>query len=164
MLDGALLVVANASLWLGAHSITGYVAHRLPGRWLARDRGVMRLWGWEDRGRCYERLLRVSKWKDRVPEAGAIFAGGVSKRHLEGRSDGSLARFAAEARRAEIAHWTCLLAIPVAVLWNPLVGVVLMAAYGVIANVPFIVIQRYNRARIIHLLRRRAERRARTGR
>lgn len=159
VLDGPSLIAANTVLWAGAHALTGYAAHRLPRRWLTQDRGVLCLRAWERRGRPYERLLHISRWKDRVPEAGALFAGGLSKRHLPVRSRGALVQFAEETRRAEIAHWTCLLAVPLAALWNPPIGIVLMATYGMVANVPFIVIQRYNRARIGHLLDLRGRRR-----
>lgn len=157
-LDAPALIAANTALWLAAHTLSGYAAHRLPDRWLSIDRGPLRLADWEHRGRWYERTLHIRRWKDRVPEAGAAFEGGISKRRLRGRTDADLLGFAAETRRAELAHWTCLLATPVAVLWNPPIGVVLMAAYGFLANVPFIAIQRYNRARIAHLLLRRGTR------
>lgn len=156
--DAALLVAANVGLWVSAHVLTSYFAHRLPARWLGRDRGLLRLASWEYRGRWYERHLRVSAWKDHVPEAGAVFKGGVSKRRLLGRDGQALTQFAVETRRGEIAHWTCLLAVPVAALWNPPAGVAFMAVYGVSANLPCIIIQRYNRARISHVLRRRAGR------
>jgi glycosyl-4,4'-diaponeurosporenoate acyltransferase len=43
-------------------------------------------------------------------------------------------------------------------LWNPPLGVLLMAVYGLTVNAPFILIQRYNRTRAQRLLRRRAAR------
>ena len=52
-----------------------------------------------------------------------------------------------ETRRAELGHWLALAGGPVFALWNPVSGLVLMLAYGVVTNVPFIAVQRYNRQR-----------------
>jgi glycosyl-4,4'-diaponeurosporenoate acyltransferase len=75
----------------------------------------------------------------------------VSKRRLTV----DLERFAAETRRAEIAHWLALAGTPAFALWNPPIGVVLMAVYGIAANVPCIAIQRYNRTRAQRAVARR---------
>ena len=149
-------LVANVVWWAGAHTGTGYAAHRLPASRLQSD-------GWLLRDRPFEphlyRWLGVRRWKDRLPEAGALFAGGISKRHLPDL----LETFVVETRRAELAHWWALAAGPVSALWNPLLGVVLMVAYGVAANAPFIVIQRYNRPRAQRVLARRARLARATG-
>jgi glycosyl-4,4'-diaponeurosporenoate acyltransferase len=64
--------------------------------------------------------------------------------------------FARETRRAELAHWWAMCCGPLFVLWNPPLAAVLLVAYGVFVNLPFIVVQRYNRARLQGLLERRA--------
>jgi len=157
MIDVPLLVsfgawgtlAADVVGWAVIHSATGYAAHRLPTRRLEAD-------GWGLRVRPFElalyRRLGVPRWKDRLPEAGALFPGGISKRHLPD----SLEVFVRETRRAELAHWWALAAGPVFALWNPPLGVVLMVLYGIVVNAPFIAIQRYNRARAQRLLHRRA--------
>lgn len=155
-------VLANVAWWGAVHAGTGYLVHRLPRRRLQRDRGPLRLsWG-ERAGRPYERL-RIRRWKDRLPEAGALFSGGMSKRCVPSSADGGLERFAVETRRAELGHWLALLGGPPAILWNPPAGAVAMVAYGVLVNAPFIVVQRYNRARVARLLRRAAERSSTEG-
>lgn len=151
----AVNVAGSAALQAG----TGWIAHRTPEDRLQRDGPVLRLRAVEDDGRWYERRMRIRRWKDRVPEAGAFFAGGRSKRRLPGRSTGDLERFAVETRRAERGHWLALSGAPLFALVNPPLGVVLMLAYGLGSNLPFIVIQRYNRARIARVLRRRQRRR-----
>jgi glycosyl-4,4'-diaponeurosporenoate acyltransferase len=141
-------LVANVLWWAVAHAGTGYAAHRWPPSRLQTD-------GWLLRGRAFEprlyRRLRVPAWKDRLPEAGAVFDGGISKRHLPD----SIETFVVETRRAELAHWWAMAAAPVSAVWNPWLGAVLMVAYGIAANAPFIVIQRYNRPRAQRVLSRR---------
>ena len=149
------LAVANIAVWGAAQGGSGYIAHRLPSQRLDHDGPLLRLRSWESGGRFYERRLSIQSWKDRLPEAGALFAGGMSKRKLPGRGRDDLERFAAETRRAERGHWLSLIAIPVSALWNPPLGIALMSTYGLAINAPFIAIQRYNRARIGRMLSRR---------
>lgn len=147
-------VALNVGAAVGASFAAGYWAHRLPPARLVRDGPVLRLRRLEAGGTVYRRL-GVHRWKRYLPEAGDYFRGGQSKRRLPGFGAGALRRFAAETRRAERAHWAALaLVIGVPALWNRPPGVVLMALYGVAANAPCIVVQRYNRARIRSIERR----------
>jgi len=153
-------LVADVLGWAVVHSGTGYAAHRLPSARLQADGWLLRVRSFEP---ALHRRLGVRRWKDRLPEAGALFPGGVSKRHLPA----SIELFVRETRRAELAHWWAIAASPVFALWNPPFGVVLMVAYGLAVNAPLIVIQRHNRVRAQRLLRRRASRgasAAQTGR
>ena len=143
--DVLTVALANVAWWAFVHTATGYAVHRLPVSVL--QRGGVRPW----ERRAYERVLRVRRWKDRLPEAGALFAGGVSKRNVR-RS--SVERFVVETRRAELGHWLAMLGGPVSVLWNPIAGDVAMVAYGVLVNAPFVVVQRYNRARALRVIGR----------
>ncbi|HEX2574723.1 MAG TPA: hypothetical protein VHK88_00150 [Aquihabitans sp.] len=156
-LSNLAILAANVALWAVAHAGSGYVAHRLPLDRLQRDGPLLRLRAVERGGRLYERL-GIRRWKDRLPEAGALFRDGLSKRSLPGGRAEGLERFAAETRRAERGHWLSLTCLPLFVLWNPPVGVALMVAYGVLVNLPFIAIQRYNRARVQRVLARRRDR------
>jgi glycosyl-4,4'-diaponeurosporenoate acyltransferase len=152
-----LTVLVDVVAWGVFHAATGYAAHRLSDERLTQDGWLLRARGFEDGGRCYRRL-RVDRWKDKVPEAGALFAGGVSKRELPARDVPGLQLFVRETRRAELAHWWALCCGPVFALWNPPLPAALLAGYGVVVNLPFIVIQRYNRFRTQALLSRLARR------
>ena len=66
-----------------------------------------------------------------------------------------LGRYLVETRRGELAHWAIMAAAPLFLLWNPWTIWLLMVAYAVVANLPCIVIQRYNRARLLRILKRR---------
>lgn len=154
----ALTVVVDVIAWGFFHTITGYAAHRLSDERLSRDGWLLRPRRFEAGGRFYRRRLQIHRWKDRVPEAGALFAGGLSKRHLPAHDAAGLQRFVRETRRAELAHWWAMACAPLFVLWNPPLPSVLLVAYGVLVNLPFVVIQRYNRVRIQSLLERLARR------
>lgn len=152
----AVAVLLNVALWAGAQIGAGYAAHRLTPAQLDRPRRILGLRRFEQGGRWYERRLRISRWKDRVPEAGAYFAGGVSKRSIGGRTDDDLELFRRETKRAELAHWWSFLPLPLCLIWNPAAGAALMTAYGICVNLPMVAIQRYNRARIERILARRS--------
>ena len=149
-------VAANVVAWGAIHAGTGYLVHRLPVDRLRRDGWLLRERRVERGGRRYERV-GIRRWKDRLPEAGAVFAGGTSKRSIPGGRAG-LDRFVVETRRAEVGHWLAMACGPVAALWNPPLGAGLMVAYGVAVNAPFIAIQRYNRMRAARVRRRSTER------
>jgi glycosyl-4,4'-diaponeurosporenoate acyltransferase len=158
----ALTIAVDAVAWGVFHAATGYAAYRLDERRLSRDGWLLRPRRFETAGRWHRRRLRIHRWKDKVPEAGALFRGGVSKRHLPAYDVEGLQLFVRETRRAELAHWWAMSCGPVFVLWNPPLAAALLVGYGVVANLPFIVIQRYNRFRIQALLERRS--RSRTER
>ncbi len=158
-------VAVDVVAWGLVHAGAGYAAHRTSVAWLSRDRPLFRERRVEGGGRLYTRRLRIARWKDRLPEAGALFAGGVSKRHLTATAGVGLERFVVETRRAEVGHTLCALCGPLFVLWNPPAAAVLLVAYGVLVNAPFMAIQRYNRMRAERVLAARARRaRGTTGR
>jgi glycosyl-4,4'-diaponeurosporenoate acyltransferase len=155
----AVTVLVDVVAWGFFHAATGYAAHRLTDAQLGRDGWLLRPRRFEDHGRWYRRRLRIHRWKDRLPEAGALFAGGLSKRHLPALDDDGLRLFVRETRRAELTHWWAMWCGPLFVFWNPPLAAVLLIAYGVLVNLPFVLIQRYNRFRILAVLDRRAGRR-----
>ncbi len=147
-------IAVDVVAWGVFHAGTGYAAHRLGERRLTHDGWWLRPRRFEDGGRFYRRALRIHRWKDRLPEAGALFDGGISKRELPGRDATGLAVFVRETRRAELAHWWAMACSPLFLLWNPPLASALLVAYGVLVNLPFIVVQRYNRFRLQPLLAR----------
>lgn len=153
LMPGSATVVLDVLAWGAFHSLTGYAAHRLGEARLARDGRLLRIRRFEDGGRWYRDRLRIHRWKDRLPEAGALF-GGISKRRLPAYDAEGLALFARETRRAELAHLWAMACGPLFMLWNPPLASALLIGYGVLVNMPFILIQRYNRARIQALLSR----------
>ncbi len=148
----ALLAGIDAAVWAAWSAGCGYVSHRLPASALSRD-GPLRLRAFERDGRVYERV-GIKTWKDALPEAGSLFRGGFSKRRLLRHDAAYLEQFRVETRRAEWTHWAILALSPVFFAWNPWWLALAMLGYGVAANVPCLLVQRYNRARLERTLRR----------
>lgn len=152
--DGIAVLVSSVA-WLLIGVITGFALHKMSVGRFDHDSRLTRERAFEDHGRWYQRRLRIRSWKDRLPEKGDLFRGGFSKRHLASRSSEHIERFVAETRRAETVHWSNLCAGPVFLIWcRPLLGA-LMIMFGVLAHLPFIAVQRYNRARLNQLLSKR---------
>ena len=143
------LVALDAGAWTMLSIGVGYLGHRLPDRWLQRESIITRPRAFEQNGDFWQRRFAVRRWKDRLPEAGAIF-GGTSKRHLRHRNHAP--RLAIETRRAEVVHWTLMVSGPVFFVWNPPALALAMVLFGVAANGPCIVIQRFNRHRLQRII------------
>jgi glycosyl-4,4'-diaponeurosporenoate acyltransferase len=156
LLPPELTAVVDVVAWGLFHAATGYAAHRLDEGRLGRDGWLLRPRPFEADGRWYRHRLRIHRWKDKMPEAGDLFRGGVSKRRLPAYDVAGLTLFARETRRAELAHWWALCCGPAFVLWNPPVAAGVLAGYGVAVNLPFIAIQRYNRFRVEELIGHRS--------
>jgi glycosyl-4,4'-diaponeurosporenoate acyltransferase len=143
----AWLVIQFSLAW----SFTQFSAERFNPRSL-----LARPCFWERSGRFYERWLLIKLWKDKLPDAASWFRGGFAKAQLQARSPESLARLARETWRGEIVHWLALLCVLLFCVWNPLWAVLVNAAYAIAANLPCILAQRYNRARLLQLLDKRS--------
>jgi glycosyl-4,4'-diaponeurosporenoate acyltransferase len=145
------IVALYAVVWIAFHVGAGYLAHRLPARLLAQLPATSGSYGWERAGRIYWRL-GIRAWKDRLPEAGDFFPGGFSKRRLTSNEVGYFERFVLETIRAECSHWLTWALSLTFFAWNPWPVGILMVLYGAASNAPCILVQRYNRARLLRLV------------
>jgi len=140
-------IVVDICAWFLLHMgiskwLTGWDVRRFkPGTWLYRERG------WEKGGILYKRVFRVQFWKKRLPDAAPWFEGGIAKKSLPSLSRNFLQRFIVESCRGELAHWFSMGIAPIFFLWNPPWVGGIMVIYAVIANLPCIIVQRYNRIR-----------------
>jgi glycosyl-4,4'-diaponeurosporenoate acyltransferase len=145
-------VLLISVMWVVIEIGSGYLTHLMPQRWFraggALSRILFRTRGWERGGAFYDRAFAVRRWKDRLPEAGDWFAGGMRKRLGPGTDTAFLVRLATETRRAELTHWLPVALSATFFLWNPPYVAVWMPIIGFIGNAPFIIVQRYNRPRI----------------
>lgn len=144
-----LLSIALVSL------AAGVTAPRWPRRWLERDRGPLRLTGFDDLHRF--RRWGVHRWAVRLPEAGAAFGGANKRLHPRTTAAERLA-YAVELRRAEWVHWLGLFAVVPVLARGPwwLGGAFALGVTAV--NLAFIAILRNNRLRVYSLLERERRR------
>ena len=150
----ATVIALNVAGWVAIQLSLAWAFTRMPIRWFNPGDAFT----WERDGRFYEVIFRIKSWKDRLPDAARWFGGGFAKRALAGTERDYLERFIGETWRGELCHWSAIGFAPVFFLWNPWWGNAIIVAYAVTANLPCILVQRYNRLRLQRLLER-AERR-----
>lgn len=154
-LSDPVAILLSSLTWMAVSFSVGYLAVRWPPSRLDRTGPITTVRSWEAGGMFWQRSLAVGRWKDRLPDAGGFFAGGQPKRSVGSRSTEQLAAFRRETVRAERVHWLILSSTPIHLVWcrPPLAAA--MVVFGLALNVPFIVIQRFNRGRIDRVLARR---------
>ncbi len=127
------------------------------------ERFPFRPWKWERGGKCYAGL-HIERWKTLVPDMSRCLPDMVRKA-LPGGSAVTAAQAEAlvqETCRAETVHGaSCLFGLACLWLWPGIGGVAMVLVWVLLANLPFILIQRYNRPRLVRLaalLHRREQR------
>jgi glycosyl-4,4'-diaponeurosporenoate acyltransferase len=147
------VAVLNVTLWPVMQLGWAWAFTRMPARWFQAPGPCT----WEQGGVVYDRWFHVRRWKDRLPDGAAWFEGGVAKKKLSGRGAEALAVLMRETWRGELCHWAVLAMTPMFFLWNPWWANGVMIAYALVANLPCVIAQRYNRARIGSLVLRKRE-------
>ena len=134
------------------------------GRLLARhdfrtDRFPFVSFPFERNGRLYERI-GIRRWQNLVPDVSRVFPQIVPRKAMENNLNVSgLYRMVQETCVAELTHvLLCLTGLMLLWIWPGTGGVILYLIYALFGNLPFILIQRYNRPRLLRLLQT-AERR-----
>ncbi|WP_053216027.1 hypothetical protein [Guptibacillus hwajinpoensis] len=150
-----LLIIVNILAWLIIHVVLSYICLRLPDSFYETEKSKTDLKKWEH---GLYKTVGIRKWKTILPDGGGVFRGGFRKKELKTLSASYIRKFILETRRAELTHWILIPPAMLFFLWNPpLVGWV-MVGYALLVNIPFIMIQRYNRYRFKPLLRKQMKR------
>ena len=133
-------------------ALVGIAAHflgeALPRRWFDASRFPYRAFAFERNGRFYE-ALGIRRWKGLLPDK-SRFAPGAYKKSIRAgqQTSAHMERLLQETCVAELIHWLLLLLCPVLLLtMEGAAAVVMTVLYG-LSNIPFIMIQRYNRPRL----------------
>lgn len=148
----ARLITSVSAVWMALSFVLGWIAVHTPDHRLGE--GPFTRLRPRERSLAMYRSLGIRRWKDRLPEAGDLFLGGVSKRRLPDRSIQTLQRFVIETRRGERVHWALAFLAITFIPWTPGVFGILNMLIAIIVNAPFIAIQRYNRIRLERTIRR----------
>lgn len=149
----------RAALYLAALALLSHVVgERLPRRWFDPARRPFAPVSWEKEGRVYERL-GIRFWKDRLPDMSRLDPRMQRKQLRAVRSREELTRLLRETCVAETVHWVLiLLSPPLLWLWPGMGGIIVLILDVLLGNLPYILIQRYNRPRLAALLHRRSRR------
>ena len=131
-------------------ALLGLLAHpvgqALPRRWFHPDRRPWTPWRWEESGALY-RALRVRDWKDKVPDMSRRMGDMVKKRAPRTAAE-------AEAVLRETCGAELVLSVPVFLLMRSPWAILVYVIFNGLGNLPFLIIQRYNRPRLAAIWRK----------
>lgn len=150
-------IFINIFLWLAIHLSFAYIITILPQKLIDTKSFVFTQRNWESNGKLYENIFKVRTWKELLPDGAALFKKGFKKKRLASLDNQYIERFVIETCRGELVHWIVIFISPVFFIWNPLWAGLVMIIYALLANLPCIIAQRYNRIRFQRLLARKAD-------
>lgn len=150
------LCIAACLVYMAVLGVVSFVLGRLvPKRWFHAERWPWRCAAWETK---LWTLLRVKRWQARVPDMSSLLPHLMPEKKLTRETCADLPRMLEETCVAEGTHaLLCLAGLYMLRLWPGTGGAVLTLAYILPGNLPFIIIQRYNRPRLQRLLARREQ-------
>lgn len=118
------------------------------------DRFPFRLFPFEQDGRIYD-ALHIKKWKEGFPDMSVILPALIPSKRLPKVL--TAAQITSMIQETCIAEWThdllCLAGFGCVFLWKGIGGWLVSLLYAA-GNLPYIIIQRYNRPKFVRLLKR----------
>ncbi len=142
-------------LYLAAISLLSNLAGAYMRRDFHPDRFPFKPWAFEQQGRFYEKL-RIRKWKDKLPDM-SKYLRFLPRKALTDGSSQRVELLVQETCVAELVH-AALMALALPVLLCRQWWAALMVLVYDLVNLPFIMIQRYNRPRLARLAEKLARR------
>lgn len=142
-------------LYFALTGIAGFFLGRiLPKGWFRYDRFPYKALAFEREGKIYE-ALGIRRWKDVLPDMSKILPGLIPSRKLSGaRTPEQVELLLQETCIAECIHCLlCISGIACIFLWKGAGGWILYGVY-VLGNLPFNLIQRYNRPKLARIYRK----------
>lgn len=149
----------NCIVYIAAIGLLSHLlGEALPRKWFNPERKPYAPWRIENGGRLYAKL-KVHKWKDKLPDMSRISPMMVKKKiTFSSASAEGIAKIATETCVAEMIHDALILCAPgLYLIWPDPAGAVIAVIYA-LSNIPFIIIQRYNRPTLVKLSKRLKER------
>lgn len=151
-------------IYIAAIGLLGFIAGRfLPKEWFKYDAPPFKDLPFEKGGHFY-RKLGIHRWHKLLPDMSRILPGLMPPKRVVAHISAAQAEIMVqETCIAEIIHvFLSVMGLAIPFLWPGPWGIVACLIYILIGNVPFILIQRFNRPKLVQLLERcrRAEARA----
>lgn len=142
----------NCFLYLIYVSVVGFIVGRiLPKKWFDAEKFPYRSFAFEKSGRIYENL-KIRKWMNKLPDMSKILPFTMPEKKISVEQLEKMPRMIQETCVAEFTHSTNSLAGFFCLrLYPGIGGVIISVIYALVFNLPYIIIQRFNRPRLTEL-------------
>ena len=149
-----LTMIIRCLLYLAVIGAAGFVVGRLmPKDKFKPDEFPFRTYKFERDGKIYERIY-VKKWQNKIPDMSRILPFLMPKKAMSGDYASRLPVMIVETCVAEVTHMAlAVLGFGCVFVWHGPGGIVASILYA-IGNMPYIIVQRYNRPRFERLLKK----------
>lgn len=142
----------NCLTYLAIVSFSSFLIGRiLPKEFFRYDSFLFRPFRFEERGRIYD-ALHVRKWKDKLPDMSLVFPGMLPSKKPPRKI--TITQMETMLQETCIAEWIhgllCLIGCGCIYIWRCTGGWIVSLLFA-LGNLPYIIIQRYNRPKLIHL-------------
>ena len=138
--------------------LSHFIGQALPRSAFRAERFPYKAASWEKGGKVYEKL-GIKHWKDILPDMSRIMPDMVKKKLTKENKERGMDTLIAETCVAECVHWALIiLSLVILFWWRDGWAALFLIIYNLFGNLPFIIIQRYNRPRLVMLEQRRKRR------
>lgn len=149
-MDGLL----RCFFYLAAIGLASFLLGRmLPKKWMLYDRFPYSPFPFEKNGRIYQTFC-IHRWREKLPDMSKILPAVMPSKKLPKRATATqIERMVQETCVAELVHnLLCILGFGSVFLWKGAGGWLIALLY-MAGNIPFSMIQRYNRPKLVQIMR-----------
>lgn len=142
----------NTFIFLLFSSVITFFSEKLPDHIYCYNSWLFKEHKWEKKGQLYRNLLKVRVWKAFLPELSDYVKGVFPKKSLKEHNKEYLSKYIMESCKSEFTHWVIIASALIFRLWTERqvsFGIFIIA---IVLNLPYIIIQRYNRPRVIQVM------------
>lgn len=131
--------------------VSFYLGALIPRHLFFEQKFPFKTYKWEDGGKIYEKL-NIRKWKGEILDMSKIMTIILPKKEPLSATAKDVKILVAETCVAEFVHWIlCVISVGHWWIWKKSIEGIVMWILCVLGNLPFILVQRYNRPHLIIL-------------
>lgn len=138
--------------WAFLGALSFLVGRILPKSLFHPDRFPYKSFSWEKQGAIYQHI-HIKQWQNHVPDMSKVFPNLMPEKKMSVDYRQQLPLMIQETCIAEFIHVIlCFAGLRCLHIWPGIGGIIITVLYIVLGNIPYILIQRYNRPRLARLL------------
>ncbi len=141
----------NCFIYLVLIGIVGFwIGRIIPASRICVDRFPYKAFAFEKDGKIYEKL-KIRKWQNKLPDMSRYFPKLMPAKRMDINSEERLPTMIRETCVAELIHILLgIFALNCLLIWKGSGGIIVTVLYE-LGNLPYVLIQRYNRPRLLRL-------------